>query len=413
MSMSTPLSEEGMRLAICVSHPIQYYSPLFCELAKRLQLKVFYAHRPSQADQSKAGFGVKFEWDRDLLSGYELVFLKNEAREPGLHHFGGCCTPEIGRQLWEGRFDAVLVMGWHLKSYVQSILAAKHQGLPVMVRGDSQLGTPRSVLKRAVKRLGYPPLLRLFDAALYVGERSRQYYEHYWYPSGRLFHSPHCVDNDWFAQRATNEARMALRSKLGIGVDSRVVLLAGKLVPCKRPLDAVDACVRLRTQGEDIQLLVAGAGELEGAIRAGAAKGNLPVHLLGFCNQTEMPAAYAAADLLVLPSSSETWGLVANEALASGRPVVVSDACGCAPDLAVDGTAGRVFPTGQVIALARAISATLRDPPDYRSINEKATAHSVRRACDGIVEALSALFSEAAVRKAVSRSGTCTRLNKE
>ena len=73
-----------MRLAIVASHPIQYHAPLFRELAKRVDLTVFFAHRATPADQAKAGFGVDFDWDIDLLSGYEHVFLHNVARNPGL-----------------------------------------------------------------------------------------------------------------------------------------------------------------------------------------------------------------------------------------------------------------------------------------------------------------------------------------
>ena len=142
---------------------------------------------------------VEFDWDVDLLSQYGHVFLRNIARKPGLDAFPGCDTPDIGRRLAEGHFDAVLVMGWHLKSFVQALVAAKRLGMPVLSRGDSQLQTQRSALKKAAKAFAYPAFLRLFDAGLYVGERSRAYWRHYGYPSTRLFFSPHCVDAQWFA----------------------------------------------------------------------------------------------------------------------------------------------------------------------------------------------------------------------
>ena len=353
-----------MRLAIVASHPIQYHAPLFRELARQIDLTVFFAHRATPADQAHAGFGVGFDWDVDLLSGYEHVFLRNVARKPSLEHFAGCDTPDLGRRLAEGRFDAVLVMGWHLKSFVQALLAAKRLGMPVMARGDSHLQTPRGVVKKMAKAFAYPSFLRFFDAALYVGERSRAYWRHYRYPSTRLFFSPHCVDAEWFAKRATPEARAALRTRLGLAPDSKVVLFAGKLVPFKRPLDLIAAASQLKSRGPDIEVLVAGSGPLQSEIVGAARTAGVPCHMLGFCNQSEMPAAYAAADVLVLPSDGrETWGLVANEALACGRPIVVSDAVGCAPDLAADGTAGRVFASGDVGALAAALSDVMDHPP--------------------------------------------------
>jgi glycosyltransferase involved in cell wall biosynthesis len=111
--------------------------------------------------------------------------------------------------------------------------------------------------------------------------------------------------------------------------------------------------------------------------------------LLGFQNQTAMPACYAAADCLVLPSNArETWGLVANEALACGRPVVVSDAVGCAPDLAADGAAGRSFPLGEPGRLAEAIASLYDRPPDRATIKARIDAYGVDAACDGVEAAL-------------------------
>ena len=164
-----------MRLAVLTSHPIQYYAPLFRELSRDLDIHVFFAHKASPAEQAAAGFGQAFDWDVDLLAGYAHTFLQNVAKRPGTGHFSGCDTPGVGAELRNGRFDALLVLGWHLKSFVQGIAAAKRLGLPVLVRGDSHLGTPRSHLKTMVKRLAYPPLLRVFDGALYVGRRSRAY----------------------------------------------------------------------------------------------------------------------------------------------------------------------------------------------------------------------------------------------
>lgn len=383
-----------MRLAILTSHPIQYYAPLFRELARRLDLHVFFAHRATPQQQASAGFDTAFEWDVDLASGYPSTFLRNVAQNPATDRFSGCDTPEIASQLRAGRFDSLLVLGWHLKCFIQAIVAAKRQGLPVMVRGDSHLGTPRSVVKMAAKEIAYPPFLRLFDAALYVGQHSRAYYEHYRYPAKRLFFSPHCVDTSWFAAQATSQARAQLRAQYGIGEDAKVLLFAGKLIALKRPFDLIAAAARCRAAA--IEIMVAGAGELEAEMTKAARTLGVPLHLLGFRNQSEMPSAYAAADALVLPSSQETWGLVANEALACGRPIIVSDACGCAPDLAAAGAAGRVFAMGDIAALAAAIDAVVSEPLASGAIALTSATYSLSAAADGI---------ERAARSFVGKSG--------
>jgi glycosyltransferase involved in cell wall biosynthesis len=361
-------------------------------LAQRCDLHVLFAHRATKADQAAAGFNVGFDWDIDLTSGYESTFLANVARQQGLENFGGCDTPEIGAAVRRLSPDVALLMGWHLKCYWQAIWACRSTGTPVMVRGDSHLDTPRGVVKRASKALIYPIALRVFDAALYVGEQSRRYWAHYGYPAHRMFFSPHCVDNAWFAARATEQARDALRAAHGISPNAKVALFAGKLVPFKRPLDLVSAASILRWEGQEVSVLVAGAGPLEAQMVETGASSGVPLVMLGFCNQSMMPAAFAAADFLVLPSAGhETWGLVANEALACGKPIIVSDACGCAADLAADGVAGAVFRCGNVEELAAALWQLICHPRSYDAISAKARRYSLEAAVDGILQAARAL----------------------
>jgi len=258
----------------------------------------------------------------------------------------------------------------------------------LLARGDSHLDTPRGALKKIAKTAAYPFFLRLFDAALYVGERSHAYWRHYRYPETRLFFSPHCVDAAWFGERATSEAGNALRARLGIAPAAKVALFAGKLLQFKRPDDLIKAAARLKVEGRELEVLVAGSGPMETEIAAFARAAGVPLHMLGFCNQTEMPAAYAAADVLVLPSEHETWGLVANEALACGRPVVLADSVGSAPDLAADGTAGRVFPVGDIGALAEALRGVLACPPTPQDIAVKSVAYGLSAAAGGIQSAV-------------------------
>ena len=380
------------RLAILTSHPIQYYAPLFREIARRIDVKVFFAHAATAKQQGEAGFGVAFDWDLDLLDGYPYEFLRNVASDPSAQHFFGCDTPEIGEKIAAGRFTALLVTGWHLKSYWQGIRGAKRYDIPVMVRGDSHLGNSTDPGKRLVKGAAYPFLLRLFDAALYVGQRNRAYYERYRYPEERLFHSPHCVDTARFSGGAGPESRAALRARLGIGANVKCVLFAGKLIDFKRPLDVIEAAALVRAKRHHlVHVTFAGSGPLEAEARARAEALHVPLYVLGFQNQTQMPAAYAAADVLVLPSTRETWGLVCNEALACGTPIIVSDAVGCAPDLAADGSVGRMFPVANVAALAEAITATLCAPPSAEAIRRISGRHGLPAAVAGISAALQAL----------------------
>lgn len=348
----------GRRLAVVASHPIQYQAPLFRALATVTDLTVFFAHRQDASGQAAAGFGVAFDWDVPMLDGYEHRWLRNVARTPDVSRVSGCDTPEVIDQIRSGGFDACLVSGWYLKSYLQAIYACRTSGVPVMVRGDSQLGTPRSRLRSMVKYLPFRWLLRSIDAHLYVGQRNREYLRHYGVEDRCLFHVPHFVDNPYFTARAhdarTSGASAAIRRQTGAADGSLVLAFAGKLIEKKRPLDLVQAARLARDSGLDARLIVIGSGALEGVMRELAERLGVPVLFAGFRNQSEMAAYFAAADAIVLPSDGgETWGLVVNEAMACGLPALVSRAAGCSADLVTDGQTGYVFETGDVAGLAR------------------------------------------------------------
>lgn len=376
------------RIGFLVSHPIQYYTPIFRALAQRCDLTVFFAHRQSSAQQASAGFGVAFEWDTDLLSGYESRFLVNVSRAPSTDRFAGCDTPGIAEEIARGGFDAFVVPGWALRSYWQAVRACRRQGVPVLVRGDSHLGGPRSLPVRIAKALAFSQLLRRFDGFLYVGQKNREYLQHYGVPTERLFFSPHCIDNDVFAAASADARR-----KMGRGqFDSvRRLLFVGKLMPLKRPADLLHAAARLRDR--PVEVVFAGAGELEAELRSIAAEMSVRADFLGFVNQSELPAVYASADLLVLPSDQETWGLVVNEAMACGLPAIVSEAVGCAPDLIETGRTGAIFPVGDVAALAAAVDGVLSLDRDAtrRHLAAKMALYSPARAAEAIVDAAATL----------------------
>lgn len=383
--MHAPETAARLRLGVLASHPIQYQSPIFRELASRCELRVFYAHRQPPQGQADAGFGVAFEWDVDLLSGFEHRFLLNRARHPGTDRFMGCDTPEIADAIARGGFDAFLVMGWNLKSYWQAVRACRRAGVPVMVRGDSQLLTPRSPARQWAKRMIYPVALRRFDRLLYVGQRNRDYLLHYGVPAHRLYFSPHCVDNARFAGAAGE--RGAARAHWGLGPAEPVVLFVGKLVESKRPRDLALALQRLRERGMTVQALYVGDGPLAPALRQECARQGLRARFAGFVNQSALPMAYAAADVLVLPSDAETWGLVVNEALACGVPAVVSDAVGCAPDLIIPGVTGATYAAGEIDALAGALADVLASPADPAAIRSRIERYSPAAAAQGILQA--------------------------
>jgi glycosyltransferase involved in cell wall biosynthesis len=394
-------------LAIVASHPVQYQAPWYRALATMTDLRVFFAHRVGAEEQGQAGFGVAFDWNVPLLDGYQFEWLDNVASRPGVDRFFGCDTPGIVKRISRGGFDAVVVNGWNLRSYWQAIVAARRAGVPVMVRGDSQLVTERSGPRRLVKRLTYPRLLRSFDAFLTVGRRSEAYYRHYGVADGRMFRSPHCVDNDFFAAaaRIARAGDGAIRRAAGIGDHEIVFALVGKLIAKKRPLDYLAALAEVRRTHPAVRGLIVGDGPMRSEIEAFQRRHDTGSVLIGFLNQQEIAAAYVAADALVLPSDGgETWGLVVNEAMACGTPAIVSDAVGCGPDLIDEGRTGFSYAYGDVAGLAGCMARFATQPLDGRAALSRAAldriAHySPHAAAVGVVDAMTVLNSGRADRR--------------
>jgi glycosyltransferase involved in cell wall biosynthesis len=142
-------------------------------------------------------------------------------------------------------------------------------------------------------------------------------------------------------------------------------------------------------KGQQVRVVLVGTGPMEAELRRYAKNSGLPATFAGFVNQRRLADFYASADLLVLPSASETWGLVVNEAFACGLPAIVSDRVGCAPDMIRNAT-GRVFPVGDAERLADIIEqfdGRMHDPSVSSALAEMTDRYSPTRSVEALIEA--------------------------
>ncbi len=390
MSKESPVK---WKLAVVETHPIQYKAPLFRLLAQdpRFDLTVLYAMIPDAAQQGRA-FGVSFEWDVPLLEGYPYEVLENCAKEPSVSCFGGCDTPGIYQKLRTLRPDAVLVNGWVVKTCLQTLRACRRLGIPCIVRGEANLLRPRAWWKHGIHRV----LLKLYSAFLAIGSASRDFYRFHRCSDEQIFFAPYAIDNDYFAAQSAERVgkRDSLRSEFAIPSDAVVFLFVGKLETKKHPLDLLKALAGLSEEERcRAHLLVAGDGDRMSECKEFASANSLPVTFAGFVNQSRLPDVYAASDVFVLPSDAgETWGLVVNEAMASGRPAMVSRSVGCCQDLIIDGETGFSFEQGDVAALAGHMSRYMQDAELAGIQGEQAAEHiknfSFKQIIEGLAQAV-------------------------
>jgi glycosyltransferase involved in cell wall biosynthesis len=360
-----------VRLAHLLSHPIQYKSPLLRRIAQEpdIHLTVLYRSDFSVASYLDPGFGVHLRFDVDLLGGFEHRFLPALGRKDKVS-FVRPFNYGLRHQLRCGNFDAIWVHGYGTPYNLYALGTAKTLGLRVLLSDEAHARSrARGSLDEVKARAVFAYLRRCVDGFLAIGSANKDYYLHRGMRPDRIFPVPYAVDNVWFAPRdpATRaQAKSELLSTLGIGGPRNVVLFASKLTRRKRAADLVEAFSRLDLASIRPRplLVVVGDGKERQALEARVAGSGQQddVRFLGFRNQSELPALYHAADLFVLPSDSEPWGLVVNEAMIAGCAVIASEEVGAAADLIKDGVNGYVFPAGDITALAGKLAAALSDP---------------------------------------------------
>lgn len=355
----------AFRIAVVNSHPIQYFAPLYSYLNRdpALEVTALYCSDFSLRGAVDPGFQRAVAWDVDLLTGYRSVFLENATHRTPAGFWSLIC-PQVWAEIRSGQYDAVLLNGYAYAVNVLALLAAKTKGLPVLMRAETHLGLRRLRWRRWIRDAVMSIAFRFLDGFLAIGSANRAYYRALGVPGDKIFDVPYTVDNDRFTAAAAqaSQQRGEVRRRFGLPVDGPVVLFASKFERRKHPEDVLRAMARLRDRNQAVTLFMVGAGEMENELRDLATSLALEnVVFGGFINQAELPKVYAASDVFVLPSENEPWGLIVNEVMCAGIPVVVSDEVGCVPDLVKDGVNGYHMKAGDVESLAIALEKLLAD----------------------------------------------------
>jgi glycosyltransferase involved in cell wall biosynthesis len=389
MSASFDPSSSGrkprkVRLAYLVSHPIQYQAPLLRRIALEptIDLTVLFGSDFSVRGYKDRGFGVEVAWDTPLLEGYRSEFLR-PLRDTGEVSPTTPISRGIFRRLQQSdgspAFDALWVHGYASVNSLQAILAANALGIPVLLRAESWLADRvRSPLKLALKKTFFRLLGKGIAAVLPIGTVNANYWTHYFGASVPQFLMPYAVNNKYFSDlaAAATSREPELRAELGLSPNRPVILFASKLQPRKHAdhlLEAYSRFISGKATQQRPYLVIVGDGEQRANLQAQAQQpGFEDVRFAGFRNQSELPRFFQLADVFVLPSRHEPWGLIVNEAMASGCAVIVSTDVGCHTDLITDGVEGCVFPVGDILALTEALQQVFSTPETPAKMGEAA-----------------------------------------
>ncbi|MEO6222976.1 MAG: glycosyltransferase family 4 protein [Vicinamibacterales bacterium] len=370
------MAPKPFRVAVVNSHPIQYFAPLYAFLNRdpSVEVTALYCSDISLRGGMDPGFGQEVKWDVDLLEGYASVFL-GDARHRVPGGFWSLVCPEIWTEIRSGRYDAVWLHGYAYAADLIAFFAAKSRGLAVLYRSETHLGLQRSGWKRRMRDGVLSVAARFVDRFLAIGTANRDYYRSLGVPEARIFDVPYTVDNARFiaAARMSAADRVSARQKFGLPPDRPVILFASKMTPRKHPDDVIKSVARLRDEGLPASLLMVGTGEMETTLRSLVVEYNLAgqVTFAGFVNQAELPKVYALSDVFVLPAENEPWGLIVNEVMCAGVPVIVAAEVGCVPDLVHDGRNGLLTRAGDVASLTAALRRVLTDDDERAGMGQR------------------------------------------
>lgn len=257
---------------------------------------------------------------------------------------------------------AVALPGWafvEAKSGLQWCRARRRAAVLMSEssKGDHFRLWPREIAKQI--------LVRRFHSALVGGTRHAEYAVSLGIPRACVFHGYDVVDNDYFSAGAARVRADSEAARAAALLPARYILSSSRFIPKKNIDGLLRGYARFAARRTDApDLVLCGDGELRDTLRTLAASLGIEdrVHWPGFVQYPDLPTYYALADAFILASTTEQWGLVVNEAMASGLPVLVSNRCGCAPDLVREGENGYAFNPADSDAIAASLDRLPRDP---------------------------------------------------
>lgn len=261
----------------------------------------------------------------------------------------------IVRLLLNNKYDMIHLAGWWEPTFLLSIFLAKLFSIPIVIESDTPMPHGTKLWKSAIKRLVYPRLFSLVSLFLPGGARQAKYIEYYGVSSERIIPVQMTVDVTRIKKYAVTlspEDRQKTREFYSIPDKDIVFLFVGRLVEYKGISDLIAVFNRICHM--NVKLLLVGDGPMRQQVEESVQLNN-QIRYAGRVSGNDLIKIYHAVDVMVLPSHTEPWGLVVNEAMALGLPVIVSDRVGCIDDLVIHQKTGLIVKAGCIAELQNAI----------------------------------------------------------
>jgi glycosyltransferase involved in cell wall biosynthesis len=289
-------------------------------------------------------------------------------------------------------FDVLISAGWLDFACQAGFFISKLLGRKFVLWSESTAYEPS--LQRTLAAPLVKTMVRGTDACVSVGTRSKEYLHALGASSQKIFTAYSTVDVELFQRVSATARAHRIEHRAALGIRRRHVLLyCGQFIERKGLRYLLKAFALIKCEYEDVALVMVGYGPehsrlLEEVTRLGLSD----VHLLGHVEVADMPKMYALADVFVLPSTEETWGLVVNEAMACGLPLIVTDRVGSSVDLLRDGENGYLVPVADPASIADRTLRLLKDPQLVARMSEcskqRIKQFTPEHAAEGFLEAV-------------------------
>ena len=333
-----------MKKVLFISNiPAPYRIDFFNELGKFCDLTVLF--------EARRAAGIRFNWNEDQALHFQAIFLKDgEIDETHVNR-------QIFRYIKRGRYDRIVATSYGYYTETAALIAMICKGIPYDLEIDGGVVRPEeNRLKRLLKRC----ILRNAKTLYSSGEATDRVYLHYGAKAERIRRYPFTSlhQKDLRLSVPTDGEKAAAKDALGLRAD-KLILGVGQFIQ-RKGFDVLLSAAKALDPAWQIALI---GGEPPKEYRQLVAEQGLEnVRFLNFLSKERLAEWYLAADVFVLPTREDMWGLVINEAMANALPVVTTLSCNAGIELVADGENGYLVPAEDGTALTDRICRILADP---------------------------------------------------
>jgi len=372
------------RVAILTEIISPYRIPVFNALAKHegIDLKVIFL---ADTDPALRQWRV---YKDEIRFSYEV--LPSRRFRAGNAHL--LLNAKLSTSLKKFSPESIICGGYNYVASWQALMWARRRRVRFVLWSESNAHDARG------QRMSVEFLKALFlkrcDRFVVPGKSAFEYLCSLGSPAECIFTAPNAVDNTFFATLAEKVKSRAVAFRQEFGLPRRFILFVGRLVPEKGVFDLLQAYAKLESNlRAEVGLVFAGDGVSREALSEHAKLISPGVVCFpGFAQREDLAGFYALAEVFILPTHSDTWGLVVNEAMACGVPIIVTNVAGCAADLVEDGWNGCIVPPANPARLSAAIDALLRQPEMTQEMSvcssERIQAYSPEACAHGLAVAV-------------------------